>query len=102
MAKLSAETRFCLASEPDLAKAVERLNNRMSVLHVDRFVTFLLLVIDPKNEMATIVNAGHMPPIVRTESDSSICEPGEEESGLPIAIDTGDGIRIGRLQYEKR
>ena len=89
MAKLSAETRFCLASDANLARAIERLNDRMSSLQVDRFITFLLLVVDPKSEMATIVNAGHMPPIVRTASDASISEPGEEESGLPIAIDTG-------------
>ncbi len=89
MAKLSAETRFCLASEPNLSKAVERLNDRMSDLQVNRFITFLLMVIDPKSPWATIINAGHMPPIVRDASSKAISEPGEEESGLPIAIDSG-------------
>ena len=76
MAKLSAETRFCLASDTNVAKAIERLNNRMSRLHVERFVTFLLVVIDPKSESATIVNAGHMAPILRRASDGTISEPG--------------------------
>ena len=89
MAKLSAETRFCLASEPDVAKAIERLNDRMSELHVERFITFLVLVIDPASDDVTIVNAGHMSPVVRCQQDGSICEPGEQESGLPIAIDSG-------------
>jgi serine phosphatase RsbU (regulator of sigma subunit)/pSer/pThr/pTyr-binding forkhead associated (FHA) protein len=89
MAKLSAETRFCLANEDDLARAVENLNDRMSNVQVERFITFLLVVIDPKSEMIQIVNAGHMPPIVRQGADGSIVEPGEEESGLPIAIDSG-------------
>ena len=89
MAKLSAETRFCLASDDDLSSAVERLNDRMSNLQVERFITFLLVVIDPKSEMINIVNAGHMPPIIRQAADGEICEPGEEESGLPIAIDSG-------------
>ncbi len=89
MAKLSAETRFCLAGEPDVAKAIEKLNDRMSDLDVERFVTFLLLVLDPKSDSVTIVNAGHMPPIVRKAKDSQIVEPGEEESGLPIAIYAG-------------
>jgi serine phosphatase RsbU (regulator of sigma subunit) len=89
MAKLSAETRFCLAGEPDVARAIEKLNDRMSVLEVERFVTFLLVVIDPASESVTIVNAGHMPPIVRNAQSGEISEPGEEESGLPIAIDTG-------------
>jgi len=85
MAKLSAETRFCLASEPDPAVAVERLNDRLSRLEVERFVTFLLMVIDPQHDSVTIVNAGHMPPIIR-RGDGSIEEPGADESGMPIAI----------------
>ncbi|TWU33804.1 SpoIIE family protein phosphatase [Novipirellula artificiosorum] len=89
MAKLSAETRFCLASDDNVARAIERLNDRMSRLHVERFITFLLMVIDPKSDTATIVNAGHMAPVVRLASDGTISEPGEEESGLPIAIDDG-------------
>lgn len=89
MAKLSAETRFCLASESDVAAAIVRLNDRMSRLQVERFITFLVMVIDPRSDKVTIVNAGHMAPVVRNSSDGSITEPGEEESGLPIAIDDG-------------
>ncbi|TWT50343.1 Phosphoserine phosphatase RsbU [Rubripirellula amarantea] len=98
MAKLSAETRFCLASIPDLAKAIEKLNDRMSRLHVERFITFLVLVIDPLSEKVTIVNAGHMAPLVRIAKDGSIVEPGEEESGLPIAID--DGMEYEAVDFE--
>ena len=94
MAKLSAETRFCLASIPDLAKAIEKLNDRMSRLQVERFITFLMVVIDPSSEKISIVNAGHMAPLVRLGADGTIREPGEEESGLPIAIDTG-------MEYEQ-
>lgn len=93
MAKLSAETRFCLASIPDLAKAIEKLNDRMSRLHVERFITFLVIVVDPTSESVSIVNAGHMAPLVRKVDGGPICEPSEEESGLPIAIDDG-------MQYE--
>ncbi|WP_146395077.1 SpoIIE family protein phosphatase [Planctomycetes bacterium CA13] len=89
MAKLSAETRFCLASDENVARAIERLNDRMSRLHVERFITFLLMVIDSNSDTATIVNAGHMAPVVRLFRDGTISEPGEEESGLPIAIDDG-------------
>ena len=89
MAKLSAEARFCLASEPDFGKAIERLNDRMSQLQVEQFVTLLLMVIDSDQENVTIVNAGHMPPIVLRAADGTVSEPGQEESGLPIAIDEG-------------
>ncbi len=61
----------------------------MSRLQVERFITFLVVVIDPKSDIITIVNAGHMAPVVRSGCDGSISEPGEEESGLPIAIDDG-------------
>lgn len=89
MAKLSAETRFCLASEPDVAKAIIKLNDRMSRLQIERFITFLVFVIDPCDDFVTIVNAGHMAPVVRSAGDGAISEPSEEESGLPIAIDDG-------------
>ena len=101
MAKLSAETRFCLANDNDLSQAVERLNDRMSNLDVERFVTFLLVVIDPKADTAHIVNAGHMPPIVRSAATGEISEPGEEESGLPIAIDTGMEYETVSIPFTK-
>jgi len=89
MAKLSAETRFCLVAEPDVAQAVQRLSDHMSRLNIERFVTFLLMVIEPGNETVQIVNGGHMAPMIFHAADSSISEPGEEESGLPIGIDEG-------------
>ncbi|MDG2223071.1 MAG: SpoIIE family protein phosphatase [Rubripirellula sp.] len=101
MAKLAAETRFCLASEPDVAKAIIRLNDGMSNLEIERFITFLVVVIDPTSNKATIVNAGHMPPVIRRANSSAIEEPGEEESGLPIAIAEGmdyEAVEIDLLQ----
>ena len=66
MAKLSAETRYCLASEPDPAQAVGRLNRAFcSSLWEDRFVTMVAAVLDPRRHEATIVNAGHLPPYLR-------------------------------------
>ncbi len=100
MAKLSAETRFCLASDADIGRAIERLNDRMSRLQVERFITLLVIVIDPSDEMVSIVNAGHMAPLVRRKSDGSICEPSENESGLPIAIDDGMEYDIVRFKFE--
>lgn len=89
MAKLSAETRYCLAAEPDAARAVQRLSDHMSRLNLERFVTFLLLVVEPGNDTLQIVNGGHMAPLIFHAADASISEPGEEESGLPIGIDEG-------------
>ncbi len=46
MAKLSTETRFSLASQPDGAKAISLLNSVISKLGVDKFITFLCLILD--------------------------------------------------------
>lgn len=89
MAKLSAETRFCLAADPNCAAAIERLNDNMSLLKLERFVTFLLMVLEPGSDEVRIVNAGHMAPLVYHADSGTTSEPGEEESGLPIGIDEG-------------
>ena len=85
MAKLSAEVRFTLYSEPSPAAAVTRLNERISALNIQRFVTLILVVIDPREHRATIVNAGHMAPLHR-RANGAIEEPGDTIAGLPLGI----------------
>ena len=85
MAKLSAETRFCLAGTEDVAQAVVNLNNRMTGMALDRFVTFLLVVINPDTHELSVVNAGHMAPYHR-KVDGSVDLVGEEFADLPIGI----------------
>ncbi len=71
MAKLSAEARFCLASEPSPAAAIAKLNRVFCGSGwEDRFVTLVLAVIDPLAHEATMVNAGHLPPLLRRNKDS--------------------------------
>ena len=72
----------------------------MSALEVDRFVTFLVMVLDPASDQVTIVNAGHMPPLVRDTNTKDINEPGEEESGLPIAI--AEGMDYEAVSFEMK
>jgi sigma-B regulation protein RsbU (phosphoserine phosphatase) len=85
MAKLSAETRFALYSEPSPAAAVTRLNERLSQSNMQRFVTLILLVLDPVHHRAVIVNAGHMAPLHR-RADGKIEEPGTAQAGLPLGV----------------
>ena len=87
MAKLSAETRFCLASEPLPAKAVERLNRVFcQSVWEDRFVTMVLGVLEPQRHEVTIVNAGHLPPLLRRGA-GNVAAVGETETGLPLGVD---------------
>jgi len=87
MAKLSGEVRYCLASEPTPAAAVSRINSSFSRSGwQDRFVTFVLAVVDPRENILTIVNAGHMAPLLR-HSRGGVEEIGDEQAGLPLGVD---------------
>jgi phosphoserine phosphatase RsbU/P len=86
MARLSAAARFCLATTPNIAEAVGKLNGDLArTFGDDRFATFLLAVIELDNFAVTLVNAGHLPPL-RCRSGQGAPEPiGAELAGLPLA-----------------
>lgn len=86
MAKVSAETRYCLASHEDLAEAISILNQRISSLNLRRFVTFLCLRLELKTGKIDIVNAGHMLPIWLRKQTQSVMEPGDDEAGVPLGV----------------
>jgi serine phosphatase RsbU (regulator of sigma subunit) len=88
MARVSAEAKFCLATEPRPGVAMNRLNDRLCLLHIDRFVTMVILVLDPRTHQVTIVNAGHMPPIWR-RADGTVEEPGRNASSMALGIVPG-------------
>lgn len=86
MAKLSSDVRFWLAREPDSARALDAINAAFSH-HAwdDRFVTMVVAVVDPHANRLTLVNAGHMPPLLRTSADK-VLEIGGEQAGLPLGV----------------
>ncbi len=89
MARLSADVRFSLAMEADLAKAVEQINEGFSNRDwQDKFVTMLVAVLDPQTGDVSMVNAGHMAPILRRH-DGSVAEIGDEAAGLPLGVAAG-------------
>lgn len=87
MAKVSSDIRFCLLAEPTLAAAVRRLNANFSGGRwEDRFITLILAVLDPDRLQATLVNAGHMAPLIR-DSEGVVRAVGVNESGVPLGVD---------------
>jgi len=87
MAKLSAETRYCLASDREPAQAIGRLNRVFcDSVWDDRFVTMVLAVLDPRRHEVTIVNAGHLPPLWR-HGPRAVEPVAEAETGLPLGVD---------------
>ena len=87
MAKLSGEVRYFLASEADPAVAMNRINASFSRSGwQDRFVTFVLAMLDPSTNELTVVNAGHMAPYLR-HGKGLVDTIGEEQTGLPLGVD---------------
>lgn len=86
MAKVSAESRFALATSNTASEAIVKMNNSLSGMNLDRFVTLVLVLLDTQAHRIGIVNAGHMPPIVRSAKSGDINLVAVEESGLPLGI----------------
>lgn len=101
MAKLSAEARFCLLTEPTPARAVALLNEQLIRGGIgDRFVTLAALVLDPETHSVTIVNAGHINP-QRFMYATGVLEDAinDAESGIPLGLMPGYeyGAKVIRL-----
>lgn len=85
MAHFSAEVRYCLATCASPAAAVDQLNlDLSSELANYHFVTFALCVLDPREHKLTLVNAGHLPPLLLR---SGKLETLGGEGGLPLGCD---------------
>jgi sigma-B regulation protein RsbU (phosphoserine phosphatase) len=101
MARFSAEARACLRTEPDLAAAVRRLNDLMQPLNLtDRFVTLVVLLLDPTAHTLTVVNAGHPPPLL-LRRDGAIEEVvSRNTSGPPLGVVDGYGFEAIQLNVD--
>jgi serine phosphatase RsbU (regulator of sigma subunit) len=88
MAKLSANAKFCMLTEPDPATAIAKLNSLM--IHsgiADRFVTLVAAVLDPGSHTVTLVNAGHPSPLIYRRATCTVEEAiSTEATGYPIGI----------------
>jgi serine phosphatase RsbU (regulator of sigma subunit) len=91
VAKLSSEVRFCLLTEPDPAKAIGLLNDQLLRGGLgDRFVTLAAVILDPAAHTVTVVNAGHMSPILYRPGTNEMIETiSSDASGLPLGTMPG-------------
>jgi phosphoserine phosphatase RsbU/P len=86
MSSLCSEVRHYVRTEPDPSRVVERLNRHFfDAAILDRFITFLLVIVDAEAHTITVVNAGHLPPFIRRAS-GEIEVIGEEEAGPPLGV----------------
>ncbi|MEZ6067819.1 MAG: SpoIIE family protein phosphatase [Planctomycetaceae bacterium] len=86
MARLYSSTRYQLLTAPNPAAAVTGLNAEIASSGLGhRFITFLLMVLDPLKHEVAFVNAGHPAPLMRTKA-GKITPIGKEASALPLGI----------------
>jgi phosphoserine phosphatase RsbU/P len=86
MSRLSSVVETTMAFTDDVGDAIESINNHMCAHAADgRFVTFILAVIDLDTNAMSLVNAGHMSPVIR-KPDGAVESFHEEQIGIPIGI----------------
>lgn len=86
MSRLSSAVRNIVEYVSDAADAVNRINNHMCAKAVEgRFVTFVLALLDPKKHKLSVVNAGHMSPLIRRAS-GEVIEFDDSTVGVPLGV----------------
>ncbi len=86
MAKITSEARFHLASGLSAGQTMTELSNSFTGRGWDdRFVTMVLAVVNTTTHDVTLVNAGHMPPLLRDQK-GKVTEVGEETAGVPLGV----------------
>ncbi|NLE38190.1 MAG: serine/threonine-protein phosphatase, partial [Pirellulaceae bacterium] len=87
VSRLSAEVRYSLASQPSPGAAMARVNRVFCKPRwQDRFITMGLGVVDLERHQVTLVNAGHMSPVLHGRDET--CEVvSHDASGLPLGVE---------------
>jgi sigma-B regulation protein RsbU (phosphoserine phosphatase) len=91
MTKLCADARFCILTEPRPAAAITKLNALVCQSgFAGQFVTLVAAILDPSSHTATLVNAGHPPPLVYHHATRTVEEAIRNDVvGLPLGVVNG-------------
>jgi serine phosphatase RsbU (regulator of sigma subunit) len=92
MAKLSSEMRTALLAEAEPAEAMARLNEALypHTQRTHRFVTLTAAVLDPARQRVTVINAGHLPPLLYRRADDALHEAvPRDAAGTVLGMDRG-------------
>ena len=86
MARLYSSARYHLLTQPTVADALTGLNGEIATSGLGhRFITCVMLVIDPNSHEAAIANAGHLAPL-RRSTKGEVQQIGLKQSGMPLGI----------------
>lgn len=103
MAKLSSDARFTLLSESDPGRAISHLNDLLCpfTTQMDRFVTLIAAVLDSERHMVTLVNAGHLSPLLYRSSTGTLEEAmTKDAAGVPLGIMDGFSFESVQLPLQ--
>ncbi len=100
MVKVASELEASLATELDPVQVLNQVNQRFSRRNPDgTFVTMVLAVLDLSTHQMSIVNAGHLRPLLR-RPDGSVVEIGDAEAGLPLGVAPNRSYAQTRLDIQ--
>ncbi len=89
MSRISTVVRSVVEFVDDVSQAIEKINGYMCARAVEgRFVTFVLVILDPLKHTMSLVIAGHMSPIIR-KADGTLEEFPENVIGVPLGVVDG-------------
>ena len=89
MSRISSCVQSVMQYETDVTPAFESINDHMcSRMAEGRFVTFVLVTIDPASHEMTLVNGGHMSPQIRSAA-GEIDEFPDDTIGVPVGVMQG-------------
>lgn len=87
MARVSGDVNLAVLSQPNAALAVKKLNDLFHQAGIpDRFVAYLLCMLEPSTGKITLVNAGQVPPLVRRANGTVEEFASNDKNGLPLGI----------------
>jgi serine phosphatase RsbU (regulator of sigma subunit) len=102
MAKLGADVNYAFLLESTAEGAMSRLNDRLlrgASANPDRFITLLVAVLDPRSHCLEVVNAGHVPALLRRAADGSVeVAGGGDAVGMPLMVLEGAEYQSCRLE----
>lgn len=89
MSRMSSVVRSVSEFVTDAGEAVSLINDHMCARATEgRFVTFVLTILDSINHTMSVVNAGHMSPIIR-KTDGTYEEFDDDAIGVPVGVMEG-------------
>jgi len=102
MARLYASARYQVLSNSSADKALAKLNSEICSSGVGlRFITFVMAVLDPNKNTVSLVNAGHMAPLLRKSAEGTVEPVAQELSGMPLGVLKDQEFHVETFKLEK-